>query len=94
MALHAIGSGGLRPDLTLLLEVDEARVAHRLEARDGDESDAIGGRDLAYHRRVASAFRKYAKDDPDGFAVIDGCGTPDEVHNGIMQAVAPLLEAA
>ncbi|WP_427966894.1 dTMP kinase [Altererythrobacter sp.] len=92
VALHAIGSGGLRPDLTVLIEADEARVAERLAARDGGESDAIGGRDMGYHRRVAEAFRRYAEEDPGGFAVIDGSGTPEEVHKQIMQAVAPLLE--
>lgn len=94
VALHAIGSGGLRPDLTILLEADEARVAERIAARDGDDSDAIGGRSLDYHRRVAQAFRRYAVEDPQGFAVVDGSGSPDEVHSRIMQAVSPLLERA
>lgn len=92
--LHRIGSGGLRPDLTILIEADDNRVAERLAARDGDESDAIGGRDTEYHRAVAEAFRRYASEDPDGFAVIDGSGTPDEVHQRIMRAIAPLLEQA
>ena len=54
-ALHEFGSEGLRPDLTILLEVDEARLAERLAARDGGDSDAIGGRSADYHRSVASA---------------------------------------
>ena len=92
VALHAIGSGGLRPDLTLLLEADESQVAARLAERDGDSSDAIGGRDIAYHRAVAAAFRVYADEDPAGFAVIDASGTPEEVHNKIMGALMPLLD--
>ena len=55
----------LRPDLTLLLEADESQVAERLAERDGDSSDAIGGRDIAYHRAVTAAFRRYAEEDPD-----------------------------
>lgn len=94
VALHEFGSGGLRPDITVLIEVDEAHVAERLAERDGANSDAIGGRDLAYHRAVASAFRRYSDADADGFAVIDGTGTPEEVHRRVMQAVAPLLGAA
>ena len=92
--LHEIGSAGLRPDLTLLIEADEARVAERLAARDGDRSDAIGGRDSDYHKAVAKAFRCYAEKDPSGFAVIDGSGTPEEVHKRIMQALGPMLETA
>ena len=91
--LHQIGSKGLRPDLTILLEVDEVAVARRLRERDGENSDAIGGRDADYHRAVAQAFRRYAAEDPSGFAVIDASGSPEEVHARIMAAIAPLLEA-
>ncbi|SMQ74529.1 thymidylate kinase [Altererythrobacter xiamenensis] len=94
VTLHEIGSQGLRPDLTLLIEADEARVAERLAVRDGDQSDAIGGRDGDYHRAVAAAFRRYAEADPQGFAVIDGSGSPEEVHQRIMQALNPLLGSA
>lgn len=91
-SLHRIGSKGLRPDLTILLEADEGEVGQRLRERDGDNSDAIGGRDAAYHRAVAQAFRRYAAEDPTGFAVIDASGSPEEVHAGIMAAIAPLFE--
>lgn len=93
-ALHQFGSNGLRPDVTILIEVDEAAVAQRLAVRDGDNSDAIGGRDAAYHRAVAAAFRNIAAADPAGFAVIDGSGDPQAVHARIMAALAPLLEGA
>ena len=90
--LHAIGSKGLRPDLTILLEAKEEHVVARLAERDGDNSDAIGGRDIAYHRAVADAFREYAATDPNGFAVIDASGTPEEVHHRILEAISGLLE--
>ena len=89
--LHTFGSGGLRPDLTILIEVDDAVVSQRLTARDGGASDAIGGRSADYHRRVAAAFRALADADPDGFAVVDGDGSADEVHERVMAALAPLL---
>lgn len=83
-ALHAFGSRGLRPDLTILLEVDEATLASRLAERDGGESDAIGGRGLDYHRAVAASFRLLAEADPDGFVVLSGIGSPEEVHERII----------
>lgn len=91
-ALHAVGSGGLRPDLTILLEADDEHVAARLVARDGGASDAIGGRDAGYHRQVAAAFRQLAEADPQGFAVVNAAGTPGEVHARIMAAVARLAD--
>jgi dTMP kinase len=92
IALHQFGTHGLRPDCTVLLEVDEARLAQRLNERDGDTSDAIGGRSADYHRKVAQSFRALAEADPEGFVVIDGIGTPEEVHARVMAALAPLLD--
>lgn len=91
-ALHAIGSDGLRPDLVLLVSVDPRTAAQRLDERDGATSDAIGGRGVAYHTAVADSFAAMAASDPDGFAVIDGSGSPEEVHSRIMAAIAPLLD--
>lgn len=93
-ALHSIGSGGLRPDLTVLIEVDAEIAAGRLAARDEGRSDAIGGRGAGYHRAVAEAFRALAQEDPAGFAVIDGDGPPEAVHVRVIEAIAPLLAGA
>lgn len=94
MALHAIGSGGLLPDLTLLFEVDAGEVARRLSSRDGGEADRIGGRPADYHARVAEAFRRLADADPDRFVRIDGNGMLEQTHARVMAALAPLLEQA
>lgn len=91
--LHEFGSAGLRPDLTILLSVDEAQIARRLAQRDGDGSDAIGGRSADYHRAVAECFRDLAQADPAGFAMVDGEGDPQAVHARVMEAVMPLLPA-
>lgn len=92
VTLHELGSNGLRPDLTLLIEVDEQTALQRIALRDVCGADAIGGRAVAYHRKVAQAFRSFAEADPAGFVLIDGNGNPDEVHQRIMRAIAPLLE--
>lgn len=94
VALHAFGSEGLRPHVTVLIEVDPATVSARLAERDGDVSDAIGGRDANYHARVAAGFRALAAADPEGFRVVDGNGTPQEVHQRVLAILTPLLESA
>ena len=93
VALHQFGSGGLRPDRVVLLEADEAVLAERLALRDGDASDAIGGRGLDYHRAVAARFRAMAEADAQGFAAVNAGGSPQEVHQRVMAALAPLLES-
>lgn len=85
--LHRIGSQGLLPDLTILLVADEAEVARRLAARDGTESDAIGGRSSEYHARVNAAFLRLAEAEPQRFVVIDAVDSPEDIHTRILAAV-------
>lgn len=89
-ALHAFGSGGLRPDRVILLEGDEAALSGRVAAR-GEIADAIEGRPADYHRAVAAAFRAIADSDPSGFARIDAIGAPEAVHQRIVAAISDLL---
>ncbi len=85
--LHRVGSAGLLPDLTVLIEVSPDLVAARLAKRDGDGADRIGGRDAAYHARVAAAFATLATREPDRFAPINGDGEPAAVHRAVLGAV-------
>jgi dTMP kinase len=91
LALHRVGSGGLLPDLTILLEGHDDVVAGRLAQRDGGENDRIGGRDAAFHRKVAEAFDRFAAAEPARFIRIDSSGSRAETHLMILKAVAPLL---
>ncbi|MGI8943392.1 MAG: dTMP kinase, partial [Qipengyuania sp.] len=90
--LHAHGSGGLLPHLTIVIDVPQETSRTRLRARDGQSSDAIGGRDSAYHSRVNAAFRDFTQEEPDRFALIDGSGSREEVHERVMAALGPLLK--
>ena len=94
MALHRIGSQGLLPDLTLLIEVSAQTAAARAQARDGDAADRIGGRDAVYHAKVAAAFAQFADAEPARFARIDGNGGADTVHQTVLSALNPLLSAS
>ena len=89
-ALHAIGSGGLLPDLTIAIAASPNQISARLAARDRGRADAIGGRGADYHARVAEAFRGFAAAEPDRFALVDGEGSVADVHARILAAVAGL----
>lgn len=89
--LHGIGSHGLLPDATIVLRASPDQVAHRLRERDGDETDAIGGRDDSYHLAVNAAFETFAAEEPERFRIVDGEGTVGEVHQRVLQAISPIL---
>lgn len=89
--LHRIGSAGLLPDRTVLIEVSPEVAAERIARRDPDGSDRIGSRETAYHTRVAAAFSRYAQEEPERFIRIDGNGTLEATHTLLITALGPLL---
>lgn len=91
MQLHRIGSGGLLPDRTLLLAMADAEGAERARARDGGMADRIGGRDAAFHARVAAAFAHFAAQEPERVRRIDASGAAEEVTQRLLAALADLL---
>jgi dTMP kinase len=91
LSLHRFGSEGFLPDCTILLELPADEAARRALARDGANSDRIGGRDAAYHARVVAAFRSFAEAEPQRFRIIDASGPSEQVHARIVTALQPLM---
>ena len=91
LTLHRIGSAGKLPDRTLLLHLPEAEATARAAQRDRGGADRIGGRDAAYHARVAAAFARQAEDDPARFRTVDASGSPEAVTARLAAALADLL---
>jgi dTMP kinase len=89
--LHDIGSGGFLPDRTLLLDLPPGAVAERLNVRDADGSDRIGGRGGGFHGRVSGAFAALAEAEPKRFRRVVADGRPEEVTARLLDAVADLL---
>lgn len=89
--LHAFGSGGYLPHRTLLLALAADEAAARASARDRGGADRIGGRDPGYHARVAAFFETFADEEPQRYRRIDAAGSPAEVTDRLMAALADLL---
>jgi dTMP kinase len=82
--LNAMATGGLRPDLCVLLdlEVDRGR------SRKGERAvDRIEGEDLDFHVRVAAAYRELAHKEPD-VALIDGSSEIQRVFATVWEALS------
>jgi len=91
-SLHRVGSGGLLPDRTILLQIAPDQAARRLALRDEGKVDAIGGRSAEYHAQVAAAFSFLAKMDPARFITINAGGDVEQVHQRITGEVEALLQ--
>jgi dTMP kinase len=90
-ALHGFGSRGYLPDRTLLFELPTEAVEARLRVRDADGADRIGGRDPAFHAKVAAGFAALAEAEPDRFRRVDASGSPDDVTARALAAIEDLL---
>ena len=88
-AINAFGIEGWFPDRTLLLLHPEG--GERARARDGADSDRIGGRPASYHQAVEESFRAIAAAEPERVRTIDASGTPEEVTARLLAALDDLL---
>jgi dTMP kinase len=83
--LERIATGGLRPDLTILLDLP-AEVGLGRKAPD-DQTRFELAFDLPFHRRVRDGFLALAAGDPDRFAIVDAEPTEARVWDDVRRAV-------
>jgi dTMP kinase len=86
--VNRFATGGLLPDLVVLLDLDPAEGL----GRRGRDRDRMEAQDLGFHRRVRQAFRDLAAADPGRFAVVDAAAPVAEVAARVQAAVLPVLE--
>ena len=73
----------VRPDLTIVLDVDLQTASQRLD-RQLDRMEAKGG---GYHQKVREGFLKLAEQQ-ENFIVIDATGDIETVHKKILQLIS------
>ena len=85
-ALSAFATGGLEPDVYVLLEVPADVAAARL-GPDRDRLEAAGD---AFHERVRAGYAALAQHD--GWVVVDGSGSVDQVARAVWDALSARLD--
>ena len=84
---------GLRPDLTVLLDVDTETSRARLrkrEAATNTTADRIEQAGDAFHARLRQGFLEMAAQEPNRIVTIEASGTPDEVWEKVWKSLTPL----
>ncbi len=81
-------TGDLRPDLTVLLDLEPEAGLTRFEERDRIEAES-----LDFHRRVREGFLRLAHGRPEDYLVLDARAPADELELRIRERVEPLLAA-
>lgn len=91
-ALHAIATGGIVPDLTVLIDLPADDGLAR--ARQTGRGDRMERESLEFHDRVREAFLQLAQDNPDRIRIVDGTASIDAIANDISELVAPLIDSS
>ena len=90
LALDQIACRGLKPDLTLLIDIDLATSLDRAEARNrrGNRTDRMEQQGAAFYEKVRDAYLALAAKEPDRFHIIDGRDRKDMVALQIWKVVS------
>ena len=83
-------TGGLVPDLTLLLDLaPEVGLQRRVDAGGVNRLDAY---DIDFHQRVREGYLKLASSDPERWVVVDADRTFQEVQDDLRQIIQAYLD--
>jgi dTMP kinase len=85
-------TGELKPDLTLLFDVDvETGLRRRARGGDWNRLDAY---EVAFHQRVRKGYLQLAQEEPDRWIKIDAGQPPEAVQEAVRKAVLGRLAKA
>jgi dTMP kinase len=88
--LSSWATGGLKPDLVILLDVDPAVGLARVDSR-GAGADRLESESRAFHDRVRYAFLDLAAGDPKRYLVLDAARPATELSRAVRGRVDTLF---
>lgn len=87
--LLEFATGGLKPDLTVLFDLDvEVGLRRRANGGDWNRLDAYG---LAFHQRVREGYHQLAQLEPERWVIINAEQPPKQVQAAVREAVLERL---
>jgi dTMP kinase len=89
--ITSFATQGLRPDLTLLCDLEPALGLKRRQA-DGVEWNRLDDYDLAFHQRVRQGYHELAQADPGRWVTLDATLGRQKLQEEVRRVVAERLE--
>ena len=86
--LNREATGGLEPDLTVLLDLPVETALARKGSGKGDNFDDAP---VDFHRKIRRGYSALAASDPEGWLVLDGRRPPEELSREIWAKVQGIL---
>jgi len=90
--LNREATGGLEPDLTVLLDLPVETALARKGAENGDANrDTFDDAPADFHRKIRRGYSALAAADPEGWLVLDGQRPPGELSRQVWAKVQTIL---
>jgi dTMP kinase len=90
--LVTFATGGLKPDLTILLDVDVETGLRRKELK--GEWNRLDAYNLEFHQRVRQGYLQLVQDEPERWVVVDASQEPKKVQEDLRRVVAERLKVS
>ena len=87
-SINDTATGGLRPNLTVLLDIS---VEDGLARKSGEKLDRFEKEDLDFHRKVREGYLKLTGEEPDRWLVIDAMQSRESISELIFERVQSLI---
>lgn len=84
--LNNLATGGKKPDLTLVFDVDVETSMKRV----GKEKDRMESAGIEFHNRVRNGYLELATQEPDRIKVLDATKTIEEIHEKVIEIIEKL----
>jgi dTMP kinase len=95
--LDRIVTTGLKPDLTILLDIDARTGLNRARGRNAAQGllgeARFENEDIAFHTRVRDGYFLLANESPERIRLVNGARNPAEVHRDVREIVDTVLQA-
>ncbi len=85
--LNEIATKGLKPDLTIVFDIDSAAAQKRL----GKEKDRLEKEGLEFHKSLRLGYLEIAKNDKNRVIVINSDDSIENVHKQIIEIIEKVL---
>jgi dTMP kinase len=89
--LNQLATGGLVPDLTIVLDVPPEEAARR-SGGEGWQADRLERERADFHQRVREGYLQLAEEQPKRVKIIDGLGAVEQIQQRVRAIVDGLVE--
>lgn len=82
--LNEIATGGLKPDLTIVFDIESTIAQKRLQG----EKDRLEKEGLEFHKALRFGYLELAKKEPDRIKVINADDTIENIHKKVIELIS------